>query len=322
MIFIKDLTEQYIDDKISYMNSAKRKTFTAFFESLIDVVDEHNIEWIKNQSDADAFGRLAYDLINSAKKSKPEKAEMYNDFVRYINRVGLYAYGIAIEEIPVPLNTLERRLDIIKNYGNEKTKKQRNKVLAEKYGVTEKVISADINAILSGELNVYGQEFDLDALSAPEDEIKSTVVPVVLALNVQEVISMLEGLYIQKDTVFEESAVKTAVSIWSQLSDDVKNKIMNPKIDMNLHGDWYEYLNQKADNNNRKFVPERNYHKIESRLLTIFKNGDRCDIEYEQDQIVEWIKDARLINIIKDKAILENGDELLMNNILDVKNGN
>ena len=319
MIFIKDIIEQHIEDKSLYMNASKKKTFIGFFDSLLSDVDEHNMEWIKNQSDADAFGRIAYDLINTAKKSKPDKAEMYNDFVRYINKAELYDHGIVFDEIPVPLNTLERRLDIIKNYGNKKTKHQRNKVLAEKYGVTEKVISADINAILSGELNVYGQEFDLDALSAPENEIKSTVVPVVLALNVQEVISMLEGLYIQKDTVLGESAVKTAVSIWSQLSDYVKDRIMNPQVDINLHSEWYEYLNKKADKNNRKFVPERNYNKIESRLLTIFKNGDRCDIEYEQDQILEWIKDAKVINIIKDKAILENGDELFINNILDVK---
>lgn len=220
-----ELIDLYLSKKTISMDSKSKKSIIKFFEKIKEEADKAGLIEVKNNNDSLELTGIVDDIISKARKSKTEKAKMYNDFVSEFSESPRYlGYLAPLQKIEIPLTTLERRLDIIKNYGNKR--KQTNKSLAEKYDVDPKIISADLSEIQAGELNVYGQEFLLDALvDTGKDDIKSTVVPIVLASNIIEVIALLEGLNKAKSNrFFCENAEHIATGVWMQLSDEVKDK--------------------------------------------------------------------------------------------------
>lgn len=320
-----EMIDVYLSKKTASMNTKDKKSVIKFFEKIKEEADKEGLLQIKYDNDADALTRIVEDIISAAKKSKTEKAIMYNKFVQELTKSPKYlGYSAPLMPVDVPLTTLERRLDIIKNYGNKK--KQTNKVIAEKYNVESKIISNDIREIQAGELNVFGQEFHIDALvSTEKDEIKSTVVPLVLAANVEEVIALLEGLYKHEleNTVFRKYAEHIAGSLWSQLSDEVKDKIQNSKMDMKLDTKWYRTLENKAREHDRSFRPEREYYDIESKALMFGKEGATCDIQYNHDGVVQQLREVTIVGIGSkiESIILEDGKEIMMSEIEDIRRG-
>lgn len=308
-VLFKDTIKDYLehcDKKVYGCDSAdkaeRRKDF--FRELLSEATDVYDIKFVDGQEDE--ITATAELLIKAETRNKMELAEFYSDYVDFVNDKSVYKDAIIrLKRVKNVYSTIERQLDIIKNCRTSLDMTQER--LAKKYHVSRQVIANDLNTIQDGGLVIFNQVFDLDARKSVYD-VKSTVVPIVLAQNITEVVTMLNGLGIMAENeMYKAYAEKTAFAIWGQLSDSVQKHIQENLIDkLSLDRRWYNHVAENAEYGSRKFNCERDYTEVSNRVMMMYKCSANCIIRMKEP-------DGRRFENARIEGILFDTDEVKLN---------
>jgi hypothetical protein len=116
-------------------------------------------------------------------------------------------------------------------------------------------------------------------------EFKSTVHPVFLALNLTQVIVMLEGLqHMMKEEAYKGYAFRLAVSIWKELSHYGRRRIKEVSEMLSLDIAWYEELNNSIDTYLFFTEDECSEERGLGNILNFYKNGEEWAVEYRDSE--------------------------------------
>lgn len=136
-------------------------------------------------------------------------------------------------------------------------------------------------------------------------EFESTVHPIFLALNLTQVVVMLQGLrYMTGNKAYKEYALRLSANIWNELSDYARRRIKEVYEMLSMDLSWYEELDSL--NNQELFFTERecSYEEGAGNILDYLKNGKRCAVEFKD----RYGKSKILTNCIIKKYNPERGE--------------
>lgn len=289
--------------------------------ALVKTVEKARTNSERDQITAGTIERGMTDSVKSYPKSKQEAINIYNDFAIFIKD----KYGVEISlsfNEWFPKNSIERQIHITKLLHDKNT------VIADLpqlVMVNEKTIEKDLKK-LRGEdgdpIEVMGQKLIVDFnRSCGKVTFPSTVHPLFLTFNLTQVITMMEGLKNMADEKkYREYALYAAATIWAQLSEYAKNRILGFSGNLGIDGDWYQSIENKTDS---VFYTETECSSKmgAGNLLYIFKNGDTCYIEYLTEKKETVIYGECKIKNMNDAGVLirTKGEEILLSECRIVK---
>ncbi|MFT5875594.1 MAG: hypothetical protein ACI8WT_004587 [Clostridium sp.] len=262
--------------------------------------EEYIIEAIKNS-------------MKKYSKSKVTAIAVYKELITFINK----KYNIKISiYFPkwIPKTTLERQLYIAKMLQNPDASISE---LEDILYVSSKTIQNDLK-ILKGDdddsLEVMGQKLTVDferkkgKLSFP-----STIHPLFLTFNLTQVITTLEGLKIMSEKeAYKNYALNGAKTIWVQLSDYAKQRILTVSEGLGNDTCWYKSLETDITNLFHTEYMCSTIYGCES-LLLCFKNSKPCFIEYIDDNGKTIIyKNCMIISNSHNQVIVKMGEKQLI----------
>jgi len=155
----------------------------------------------------------------------------------------------------------------------------------------------------SDPLLVMGQRLSIDFdRSRGEVHFPSTVHPLFLTMNLTQVLSVLQGQYLQyQNSPYRRYSLITAATIWQQLSDYAKKRLKELCPILDTDPKWYNIIDDFLDTqeNREIFFSEKDCSETEgcgAVLLTI-KNGKTCSMLYlDEDGSTKIYKEVRIIS--------------------------
>jgi hypothetical protein len=166
-------------------------------------------------------------------------------------------------------------------------------------------------AILKGIKNpiqVNGKRFVIEDIERSRGTVSmpSTAHPIFLTSNITQIIVTLKGLKLMsQNSAFKVYAEEMARSIWTQLSDYAKNRILY--VMENLIPDeleWYKNLNIEKDDS---FYNEIRCSSTEGAgcVLDCLKNGKECFVEYQENEKTTFYENCKILKYLDDKIRIE-----------------
>lgn len=243
---------------------------------------------------------IVVDIIQSETRDKAKTAARLKDFLTYLNKH--YQVNISIEEVlpQVFSYETERQLDLVKMLHQPLSKRE----LAERYAVSEKTLTKDLNALECGKF-FMGQEIRLERAEGREINYVSSAHPVFMAMNLSEVFTLTIGLIqLGKKTAMESTYDHIAHDIYNQLSPYAKNLIRQRGEELGIYfreNDGYRRYRQEKECKERS---------KESALLYAAKSGKRCKVSYiVEDKIIEKSGHIRWIDFATYKLVEQPEDQ-------------
>lgn len=175
--------------------------------------------------------------------------------------------------------------------------------------VGDRTIENDISVLRGNTddpIQICGKRFVIEDIERNRGRItmSSTAHPIFLTSNLTQVLVTLKGLrYMSQESAFKAYAEEMAKSIWSQLSDYARDRILYVTENLILDElDWYKGLEKKEEDSYHSEM-RCSYTEGAGRLLDCLKNGKTCFIEYKNNDNTTFYEDSKIIkcigNIIK-----------------------
>jgi len=230
------------------------------------------------------------DIICAMKRKSGEEYLVCNDFFAFLED----RFKVEVKPFDRQLTPLERQLSIAKDMHdfNKARTFDRNDV-ARRYLVSDRTIDSDLAALHNG-ICVMDQKLALKDFLLNNKKITaiSTMHPLFLTQNLTQIVCMLEGLRRMEDNwALRSYARSSAVSIWRQLSDYARERILGTLTDlMDLERSWYEGISEAAEMEaERMFYNEDESSDSYGRLMYAMKGNLPCSIVYigDDDMAVE-----------------------------------
>lgn len=238
-------------------------------------------------------------------RNKDRAIEIYKKYLNFLNTKKFHD-DITFPPIPVSI-TFERIMFIAKYIQNPE-----NKIsdLKDVLWVGPRTIENDL-AILKGIKNpiqVNGKRFVIEDIERSRGTVSmsSTAHPIFLTSNITQIIVTLKGLKLMsQNSAFKVYAEEMARSIWTQLSDYAKNRIIY--VMENLIPDeleWYKNLNIEKDDS---FYNEIRCSSTEGAgcVLDCLKNGKECFVEYQENEKTTFYENCKILKYLDDKIRIE-----------------
>jgi hypothetical protein len=238
-------------------------------------------------------------------RNKDSAIEIYKKYLNFLNTKKFHV-DITFPPIPVSI-TFERIMFIAKYIQNPE-----NKIsdLKDVLWVGPRTIENDL-AILKGIKNpiqVNGKRFVIEDIERSRGTVSmsSTAHPIFLTSNITQIIVTLKGLKLMsQNSAFKVYAEEMARSIWTQLSDYAKNRIIY--VMENLIPDeleWYKNLNIEKDDS---FYNEIRCSSTEGAgcVLDCLKNGKECFVEYQEIEKTTFYENCKILKYLDDKIRIE-----------------
>lgn len=238
-------------------------------------------------------------------RNKDRAIEIYKKYLNFLNTKKFHV-DITFPPIPVSI-TFERIMFIAKYIQNPE-----NKIsdLKDVLWVGPRTIENDL-AILKGIKNpiqVNGKRFVIEDIERSRGTVSmsSTAHPIFLTSNITQIIVTLKGLKLMsQNSAFKVYAEEMARSIWTQLSDYAKNRILY--VMENLIPDeleWYKNLNIEKDDS---FYNEIRCSSTEGAgcVLDCLKNGKECFVEYQENEKTTFYENCKILKYLDDKIRIE-----------------
>ena len=238
-------------------------------------------------------------------RNKDRAIEIYKKYLNFLNTKKFHV-DITFPPIPVSI-TFERIMFIAKYIQNPE-----NKIsdLKDVLWVGPRTIENDL-AILKGIKNpiqVNGKRFVIEDIERSRGTVSmsSTAHPIFLTSNITQIIVTLKGLKLMsQNSAFKVYAEEMARSIWTQLSDYAKNRIIY--VMENLIPDeleWYKNLNIEKDDS---FYNEIRCSSTEGAgcVLDCLKNGKECFVEYQENEKTTFYENCKILKYLDDKIRIE-----------------
>ena len=238
-------------------------------------------------------------------RNKDRAIEIYKKYLNFLNTKKFHV-DITFPPIPVSI-TFERIMFIAKYIQNPE-----NKIsdLKDVLWVGPRTIENDL-AILKGIKNpiqVNGKRFVIEDIERSRGTVSmsSTAHPIFLTSNITQIIVTLKGLKLMsQNSAFKVYAEEMARSIWTQLSDYAKNRILY--VMENLIPDeleWNKNLNIEKDDS---FYNEIRCSSTEGAgcVLDCLKNGKECFVEYQEIEKTTFYENCKILKYLGDKIRIE-----------------
>jgi hypothetical protein len=204
---------------------------------------------------------------------------IYMSFVNFLR--DKYGVNIQLEFPPLFESSFDRQMFIVKELHE---KGMGVSELRDKLWVSDRTIEDDLHVLRSSEGGSFlGQRVKINGIQRKNGviEFKSTVHPVFLALNLTQVVVMLEGLqHMMKEEAYKGYAFRLAVSIWKELSDYGRRRIREVSEMLSLDITWYEELNNSISTGLFFTEDECSAESGLGNILNFYKNGEECAVEY------------------------------------------
>lgn len=190
--------------------------------------------------------------------------------------------NVSTKAIQNTLHTLDTKLE--KNETNPKQSKRHEpfrfggQILEVPIAFEEEMVSAS-----SGETGRNLKKRDRRFYSP------DTLSPIALQLNVSQTAILLRGLQESYDSEISNTSWNIALNIWTQLSDYIKDRIMNNTfLDKKEFHDFLRLLSEE-ENSDRLYLAEKEMFEnetVETKLGMAFKSMMRCNIEFDDGRTV------------------------------------
>jgi len=156
--------------------------------------------------------------VKSYTRDKNAAIKIYKNFVHFI-RIK-YQMNIPVEFPPEFSSDFDRQMYIVK----ESHEKGRDIAYFEdKLWISDRTIEEDLSKLRSEEgVSILGQRVRVKGIERQNGriEFKSNVHPIFFALNLTQVVAMLQGLKLMtEDKAYKEYALKLTANIWNELSE-------------------------------------------------------------------------------------------------------
>lgn len=269
-----------------------QKKAQVIFEAFLQTCDYAD-ESVRTAGMGEMLRASLIEVICAMKRKSGEEYRVVNDYLAFLQD----RWKVETAPLDRQLTPLERQLSIAKelhDFGQAK-EFDRHKA-AEKYLVSDRTIENDMAALHEG-IAVMDQRLVLDDFRLKNRRVAaiSTMHPLFLTQNLTQVICMLEGLRrMEEDWRMHSYARTTAVSIWLQLSDYARDRILHTLVDlMGLERAWYERIGAAAQRRSNSAVHEGSagrtgqmfYNEVQASdrnglLMYAFKGGLRVSVSY------------------------------------------
>jgi len=180
----------------------KPNVFAFLSQNAIKNVVDRTIDDIEVQ---EAIGAAIKESVKSYTRDKNRAINEYKNFVNFIRRK--YQVNIPVGFPPVISSEIDRLMFIVKELHE---KGRGASYLADKLWVSDRTIEEDLKKLRSDEgVSILGQKIRVKGIERQKGsiEFESTVHPIFLALNLTQVVVMLQGLkHITRDEAYREYA--------------------------------------------------------------------------------------------------------------------
>lgn len=222
------------------------------------------------------------DSVMSYTRDKRTAVNVYRHFVSFIKRE--YQIDIPVTFPPTFSSEFDRQMYLVK----ELHEKGRGiAYLKEKLWIGDRTLEEDLAKLRDGRASIMGHKILINGIERGGGvvEFKSTLHPIFLALNLTQVVMMLQGLqHMAKNDSYNEYAVKVAANIWHELSDYAKRRIEQVSDILSIDSSWYKELEHRNSTGLFSTEVECSHTKGPGNVLDYLKNGKECAIEYENNQ--------------------------------------
>ncbi|QNO15939.1 hypothetical protein HYG86_14770 [Alkalicella caledoniensis] len=260
--------------------------------------------------------------VKAYSSSKDNAIDIYRKYLGFLSKE--YGIHVEIDFPPIPVSISFERIMYIAKYLQNPDHKVKD--LADILWVSERTVLDDI-AKLRGNtddpLQVCGKKFIIEDMERRRGRVTmaSTAHPIFLTGNLTQVIVTLKGLKsMSQDSAYRSYAIEMAKSIWTQLSDYAKERIIYVTTEMLPDEvEWYLSLGDKDENS---FYSEYMCSNTEGAgcVIDCLKNRKSCCIEYqEDDNTVVFYEDCMVRDYDgKTFKVIYKGEkmELLSDNVL------
>lgn len=249
-------------------------------------------------------------------KDKVLGKEIYNEMANYLNEN--YCFNIDLTRVNETIigTPEERCMYLLRQTEREYYRGERKNLteISEELGCSRRALEKDIKKMTEQGFKLLGMNIKLVDEDKNILKMESTPHMVILMQNISQLLVLLEGLRaMEKVRAFNGYARNTACSIWNQLTEYTREKILDALEKLIEEGQditWYFELDKESKEYSR-FQTE-----VEScggdpcsHLMHIGKNERLCNITYTDNEGKEaTIHDCRVIHYhpYDGKAVLEN----------------
>jgi len=255
----------------------KSNAFTFLSQNKIKNIIDKTISDLDVQ---EAIGAAIKESVKSYTRDKNMAVNVYKDFVSFIREK--YQINIPIVFPPTFLSEFDRQMYIVKELHE---KGRGTAYLEDKLWVSDRTIEEDLTKLRSNAgVSIMGQKITVKGIERQKGniEFQSTVHPIFLALNLTQVVVMLQGLqHMAKDEAYRKYALKLSASIWNELSDYARRRIKQVADMLSMDLLWYEELDSYSNEELFSTEYECSYEEGAGNILDFLKNGKECAIEFE-----------------------------------------
>lgn len=296
MILLENTIKEFLNNPYNYA-SYKKTTV----KNLLQSEREYSLLSINGKGAIDVEGLAASikDSVGGYISNKDSAIEIYKKYVKFLYKE--YSINVEIEFPPIPVSITFERIMFIAKYLQDPTNKISD--LPDILWVGNRTIENDL-AKLRGNtddpIQVCGKKFIIEDLERSMGSVtmSSTAHPIFLTSNLTEIIITLRGLKgMAQNSAYREYAQNMARSIWTQLSNYAKNRILY--VTGNILPDelgWYRSLDETC---NHSFSTEymcRNFEGLGC-VLDCLKNRKVCFIEYKENDSKKFYKNCEVISL-------------------------
>jgi hypothetical protein len=266
---------------------AYRKYFTGLpyrkgvVDNVLKLICDKYLNMYNNILEPESLSLAIEEAVKSYTRDKKTVITVAKKLIDYLRSEHSFYVDIAWPPIDIS-NTFERLMYIAKELQmSDKTIED----LSDELWISTRTLEDDLSRLRGyhDPIQVCGKPFLINEMVRDGGRIKftSTVHPLFLTLNITQVIVTLKGLkHMCKDPILGNYALISAKSIWQQLSDYAKKRILYVSEHLLPDDrDWYLSLDEPLDN---YFYTEYECSHTEGAgvLCDCIKNRKTCYLEY------------------------------------------
>lgn len=233
--------------------------------------------------------------VKTYTNKKKNAIEVYMDFLAFLKIH--YSVTVPIEYPYIYATEFDRQMYIVKAFHDQRCSISD---LEEGLWTSARTINEDIRKLRnSGEISVLGQGVTMAWLNQDRvaTELNSTAHPLFLMPNLTQVVVMLNGLqFMAKNESYSDFAEYLAASIWKELSEYGKQRILTVSDTLSLDKKWYEKISHMESGSLVRTEWECSNEEGSKNIVYFAKSGEECSIAYTDDEGGEQVMlDVRII---------------------------
>ena len=220
--------------------------------------------------------------VLSYTRDKRTAVAIYKDLVGFIKEA--YHVEIPVAFPPTFASEFDRQMYIVKALHR---KGRGVASLRDELWVSERTIENDLEKLRGSGVSIMNQKITIEGIERERGVIEfgSTVHPLFLALNLTQVIVILQGLqHMAKEDGYRNYALKLATTVWHELSDYAKERIEQLTGPLSLDPTWHAEIKSCGDRVLFNTEEECSADEGGANVVYFLKNRKQCLIEYWDDR--------------------------------------